>query len=51
MQEIQTNAAAPIGVLSAPDLQLDWVSDSSSDDDVQIVQEFPNSVRCSYLHF
>lgn len=41
LQEVQTNSA--IGVLSAPDLQLDWVSDSS-DDDVQVVQEFSNSV-------
>ncbi|XP_045778846.1 E3 ubiquitin-protein ligase Arkadia isoform X1 [Maniola jurtina] len=30
-------------VLSAPDLQLDWVSDSSSDDDVQVLTEEPNS--------
>ncbi|CAK1545596.1 unnamed protein product [Leptosia nina] len=27
------------GVLYAPDLQLDWVSDSSSDDDVQVLGE------------
>ncbi|XP_052744432.1 E3 ubiquitin-protein ligase Arkadia [Bicyclus anynana] len=29
--------------LSAPDLQLDWVSDSSSDDDVQVLGDEPNS--------
>ncbi|XP_032522216.2 E3 ubiquitin-protein ligase Arkadia isoform X2 [Danaus plexippus] len=30
-------------VLSAPDLQLDWVSDSSSDDDVQLLREEQNT--------
>ncbi|CAH2245929.1 jg27797 [Pararge aegeria aegeria] len=30
-------------VLSAPDLQLDWVSDSSSDDDVQVLGDEPNT--------
>ncbi|XP_073959792.1 uncharacterized protein [Choristoneura fumiferana] len=29
-------------VLSAPDLQLDWVSDSGSDDDVQVLEEDPS---------
>ncbi|RVE44869.1 hypothetical protein evm_010469 [Chilo suppressalis] len=37
-QEAQTNESSDsIAVLSAPDLQLDWVSDSSSDDDVQVL--------------
>ncbi|KAL0868506.1 hypothetical protein ABMA27_007984 [Loxostege sticticalis] len=41
-QEVQTNPVPTTGVLSAPDLQLDWVSDSSSDDDVQVLGEDTN---------
>lgn len=42
-QEVQTNeSSASAAVLSAPDLQLDWVSDSSSDDDVQVLGDDSN---------
>ncbi|KAJ8711746.1 hypothetical protein PYW08_008700 [Mythimna loreyi] len=44
-QETPVNepSAAPGNVLSAPDLQLDWVSDSSSDDGVMLVGEDSNA--------
>ncbi|XP_013186301.2 uncharacterized protein LOC106131676 isoform X1 [Amyelois transitella] len=38
----QDQASGQNAVLSAPDLQLDWVSDSSSDDDVQLLEEDSN---------
>ncbi|KAJ8709182.1 hypothetical protein PYW07_009008 [Mythimna separata] len=40
---VDVPAAAPGNVLSAPDLQLDWVSDSSSDDGVMLVGEDNNA--------
>lgn len=41
----ETSSSSSSGhVLSAPDLQLDWVSDTSSDDDVQVLENEPNSV-------
>ncbi|XP_026735606.1 uncharacterized protein LOC113499357 [Trichoplusia ni] len=43
-QETQTNEGSNAGgVLSAPDLQLDWVSDSSSDDGVMLVGDDNNA--------
>lgn len=42
-----TGQSGPAGPLSAPDLQLDWVSDSS-DDDVQVLGEENNGV-CNFL--
>lgn len=46
VQELPANepSAAPGNVLSAPDLQLDWVSDSSSDDGVMVVGDDSNAV-------
>ncbi|XP_031770560.2 E3 ubiquitin-protein ligase arkadia isoform X2 [Galleria mellonella] len=41
-QEKRTNMNAGAGVLSAPDLQLDWVSDSGSEDDVLLLEEENN---------
>ena len=40
-------------MLSAPDLQLDWVSDSSSDDGVMLVGDDSNAVSIpgSYVDF
>lgn len=41
-QTSQTNGTFSNNVLSAPDLQLDWVSDSGSDDDVLLLGEENN---------
>ena len=43
-QETQTTESPPGNVLLAPDLQLDWVSDSSSDDGVMLVGDDSNAV-------
>ncbi|XP_063380430.1 E3 ubiquitin-protein ligase Arkadia-like isoform X1 [Cydia fagiglandana] len=38
----ESSASSGNETLLAPDLQLDWVSDSSSDDDVQVLEEDPS---------